>query len=628
MTLISKFRALALSSALAMAPVLPSIPESQPVTAAPLTDVATTEQLFAQAMARPSAASTPFDAEALNTLLDGAARLTWAEAGLDPDTGAYRLAGAKLELLGEEPMTLFTADEILLWNADLGAIMTRLNGERLDETLNVFDRIEMAGLTFDVTDYMNAVEDVMETTLPEGEVAVMDYGAATMHVGRAALGGFTLHPWTYVEAERDEADDDIEAIRLLSAFGRSFSLDTMLFLDTTSEQSFSEAGLTGSFTAVYGRQLMSGYDRGNIGKSIQTGTRFSGTFPIPLDEDSFSGESVMMEMSGSSGYGAWTDVSFTNLLAWGEKGEMPPITERDLWSFGKYAIADTEISFDGRPVFRIGRLDIAADKFAWFLPERISISHDNAAFYLADMFKSFAAFEPDAETVEGEPTITEIADILERTGFGTLAGSGSFVVNWDSETGETLIDGVSNSVGLYGDQTRLEMHLPSYAELIPAFGVDGRTPDEEAFQNLFMEHFALIGGHYSLTDKGALDASAKLAIELAKFSGEDDSGMMAGFADSTPEAVRMFASGMLMFAGGAAASDIPQATGWIADLSKFITDGGTYTVRLAPAEPVTAALFMAIDEEAGMVETPGPGEIVDLLGLTMTHIPAGGTEAP
>lgn len=627
MTLISKFRALACSSALALAPVLPSIPEPQPVSAAALGDVATTDQLFARAMERPDAESAGFDADALNALFGGGAQFSWEEAGLDAETGAYRLTGTRLELLGDEPMTLFAADEILLWNADIEAIAARLNGERLGDTIRIFDRIEMAGLTFDMTDYVNAVEDVMETTLPQGDVTVMDYGSASMHVGRIAMGGFTLHPWTYVEAEGDDADDDIEMIRLLSAFGRSFSLDTVLFLDTVTQQSFSEAGLTGSFTTVYDRQLMSGYDRGNISKSIQTGTRFSGTFPVPVSDDTFAGDSVMIEMSGSSGYGAWTDLAFANLLAWGEKGEMPPITERDLWSFGNYAIADTVISFDGLPVFKIGRMDISADKFAWFLPEHISVSHDNAAFYLADMFKVFAAFVPEEETGKGEPTITEMAGILERTGFGTLAGSGSLVINWDSETGDTLIDGFSNSVGLYGDQTRLRMHLPSYAELVPAFGVDGRTPSEAAFENLFTEHFALIGGHYSLTDKGMLNASALMAIELAKISGEEDD-MLANFADSTPEAVRMFASGMLMFAGGAAVSDVPQATGWIAGLSKFITDGGTYTVRLAPAEPVTAASVMALDEDAGMAPSPGPGQLVDLLGLTMTHTPAETAGAP
>lgn len=620
MTLVSKFRALALSSALAMAPVLPSTPEPQPVSTAALGDVATTDQLFARAMERPAAVSTAFDGEALNALFNGAAQLSWTEAGLDPATGAYRLTGTKLELLGDEPVTLFTADEILLWNANLDAVAARLNGERLDETLRIFDRVEMAGLSFDMTDYLNAVEDVVETALPEDDVAVMDYNAAAMHVGRLALGGFTLHPWTYEKPEGDTEDDDIEAIRLLSAFGRSFSLDLMLALDTSTEQSFSEQNLTGSFTTVYDRQLMSGYDRGNIGKSIQTGTRFSGTFPIPVGEDSFAGDSVMVEMSGSSGYGAWTDIAFANLLAWGEKGEMPPITERDLWSFGNYSLADTEISFDGRPMLKIGRMNMSADKFAWFLPERISVSHDNAAFYLADLFKAVAAFAPEEATKGGEPTIMDMAGILERTGFGTLAGSGSFVINWDSETGDASIDGLSDSIGLYGDETRLRLHLPSYAELIPAFGIDGRTPDEDLFEDIFTQHFALIGGHYSLTDKGALDASAKLAIELAKFSGEDDQ-MLANFADSTPEAVRMFASGMLMFAGGAATSDIPQATGWLAGLSQFINEGGTYTIRFAPAEPVTTATLMGLDEDVGMAPSPDPGELVDLFGLTMTHTP-------
>ena len=49
-------------------------------------------------------------------------------------------------------------------------------------------------------------------------------------------------------------------------------------------------------------------------------------------------------------------------------------------------------------------------------------------------------------------------------------------------------------------------------------------------------------------------------------------------------------------------------------------------MKLAPERALTAADF-APDPEAGMVEGPGPGELADLFGMSMTHTPPAPTAA-
>ncbi|MFN3910616.1 hypothetical protein [Hyphomonas sp.] len=614
----SRFRVAALTALLAAAPVLPSLSESKP--AAPLTREAAAEQLYAGILARPRLVSAPFEPDRLNALLDGAAKFSWSAAAPDAASGAYRLSNVRLEIAGETPRTLFSAGDVLLWNFDPDALSARLSGQRLGEEIRLFDRIEMTGVKIDLSDYLNMVDDAMTDAVPGASAADLVYGASSMQAGHVVFSGLTLHPWTFEETEGEEAG--VAAIRLLSAAARSFSLEAVYFGDTVTEEAISDADGEGRLRSTSKGQLLQGYDRGSLAASIQTGVAFSGLVPMPAGETGSleDGGPQLLEMTGSSGYAAWSGLNFAPLLAYGERGELPPITARDLWSFGTYTMADTEISFGGAEVMEIGLIDVSADKFAWFLPEHIKIRHEDASFDLAAFIGMIARFEPAAAEGEEEIPIGEIAGMLERSGFGKLSGDGVLEFTWNSETGATRYQRTSLTDNLYADEIDIELKLPSYAQLVPAFGLDGLSPDRKALSDLFAETFSFTGGHYSLTDAGLLDAAAALTIEIAKVSGGEDE-MLANFADSTPETVRMFASGMLMFGGGAALSDIPQATGWISGLSQFITNGGTFTVRLAPETPLTMADFTGTDPDAGMVEAPGPAQLVDLFGLSLVHTP-------
>lgn len=625
MSWLANFRALALSSVLAIAPVLPSVPESPPqVTAGSATDA-----LFARLEARPATSTSNLDVESLNAALAGSARLSYGFATQETLTAPMRLTDFRFELLGDRPSTLFTADEVLVWNADTEALIARLIGQQLDTTVRLFDRIEMSGLKFDLTDYTNAVDDAVTAAMLAGETMDIGYDEASMNVGHVIFGGMTLHPWTFEETEGEE--EGIAAIRLISALARSFSLDSTAFLDADISQTLTESGASGIIVSSYDRQLIEGYDRGDIASMFQTGVTFSGSFPVPdvtagLDAAALhSMRSV--EMAGRSGYSAWTGLRFASLLEYGERGELPPITTRDLWSFGTHTLADTEMSLGGKPMFEIGRLDISADKFAWFLPGRISVTHEDASLNLVEIPKWAEEIEPSAPPEEGaEPTVAEIIGILERTGLGKLSGDGAFSLTWDSETGSAQLASNNTSDGRYTDETWVELRLPTYAQLVPVFGEDGKTPDQTALSALLDEQFTFIGGHYSLSDGGLLHALAALTIEVAKFSSDDDP-MLGNFANITPEAVRMFASGMVMFGAGAVSQEVPQATAWITSLSQFINTGGTFKIAFEPETALNAADFTGAGAETGMAESPDFAELVDLFGLSVTHVPAAETAA-
>jgi hypothetical protein len=445
-----------------------------------------------------------------------------------------------------------------------------------------------------------------------------------MTVGRFVFEGLTLHPWTFQPNE--DGDSAIEAIRLISALARSVSLDSSVFIDSTISQKMTEAGLDGHVDQTYARQIVKGYDRGNIAAMITTGTTFTAAIPVPDDAMAESEEGLpasyrTIDMSGAYGFSSWSGVEFANLLAWGEKGELPPITERDLINFGTSTVTDMNFDFGGQPIFRAAKIDFAMDKFSWFFPERIVVSHEDAALDLVGFLKFAQSIEPDATPKDGEPSIEEIIGVLERSGLGTLSGDGTISLTWDSETGATAFEDSGVTDNIFSGVTRLDFVLPGYNDLVTAFKADGYTPDDAAFEELFSSKLAFAGARYSVTDLGGLNALATLVIEVAKLEGNDEP-MMGNFAESTPADVRSFASGMLMFGGGAMTSEVPQASAWIASLAKFITDGGTIEFLAAPAKPVTIADLTDMAPDAGMAESPSPEEIIDLLGVTVTHTPA------
>lgn len=564
-----------------------------------------TEALFTEALKRPSSADTKgLDLEFAKGFFSEWGELAYASAGADPDTGAYRLSDVSLRLNEAGENSILTAREVLLWNLDVEAIEARADGRLLDQTLRIFDRIEIGDLTLSIaTDDLEVAADT-ET----GPFRM------TVEADRIALGGLTLHPWLYTAPE--DASEDVRDLSLAAAVARNFSLDTALLVDGVTTQASDAPQARMSAQAVYPRQLLHGYDRGNIGAMVQSDATFAMDMTMPAETGA---PPVSFAMNGSVAHTAWTGIRLENLLSWGEKGELPPITGLNDWSLGQYLVEDAGFSFGETPVFELSRLEASADQFSWFFPEQINLSYDGFKLNLSAMMTAMDSFIGAMPEAEANPSALEVAGMLDRAGLGTLAADGKLAFAWNRDTGQTVGEGQTATAGLFEEDWRLELGLPAFAELTPHFGEDGRTPDEDALDNLFKERLSLVSGHWTLADAGGFDAISKLVIELARaFGGQEP--MLAGFAEGTPESVRSFAAGAVVMGSGSAAKEFPPARDWMMRFSEFIAQGGTFTLRMAPEEPVTAERAAALEAGGGMVET-NPAAFIGLLGITVTHTP-------
>ncbi|MFN3609573.1 MAG: hypothetical protein ACK4Y9_10955 [Hyphomonas sp.] len=609
----SGLRVFALSALLSAAPVFPALSEAP--RPGGVAEAGNVDTLFAQAMARPAAraAAQSFDAAQLQSLFGEAATLSFAGSSFDSASGTHRLRDVSVTLPGA--MTLLTADEAMIWNLDTGALAARMRGERLGDTLRIFDRIEMTGAQVDLSGYTATVTDAVNAALDEP--ATQRSESSTMQIGTLALGGLTLHPWTHQTVAGEE--EGRAAMRLVSALARSISLDTALLLDTVSAQSVTDADISGSVVAKYPRQLIYGYDRGKIGGAVQTDLTFDGVFKALTAE---TAERVPQDftLSGKSAAASWTGADFSRLLEWGEKGETPPFSERNLWSLGSYFLEDTSLSLSGAPVLTIGRMELTATKFSWFLPEDVRVIHKDVSLDLGRFLDFAASLDPEAASPPDGPSLPQLAAMLQRTGLSQLSGDGAFTFRWNPDTGAALLENTGTANGLFSGVTRIDAALPSYADLAPMFGADGQTFDPKGVDDLLEEHLIVNQATTRLTDMGGLDRIAALTIELAK-SGAFDDPMMANFATATPETVRMFASGLVMLGSASMTREFPQATAWAGMLSQFLTRGGSFEVTAAPRPE----LFRETGLDSGGMSARTPAELAALLGITVRHVPAAAT---
>ncbi len=615
---LSAIRALALSALLTLSgsPAL-----AQETRFAPAADLANAAQgLYVEALRRAPAlrADAPiFDPAALTALMGDAVSITWATAEPDAATGAMRLTDIRVTLPGDTPQEFLAVEDALFWGFDTAALTARIRGDRLDDTIRLFDRIELTGVSFDTADYSNMLDTALTDLADDSSVGRTYYESSTIFVGQLVADGFTLHPWTY--ADTATQDEGLAAIQLLSAVARSFTLDSLLFAETVSLQDVSNDDLLGELIYEYPHYLLKGYDRGRIAGMYQSDATFSLEFEMEqrLFDNSLPGPFLM---TGANAYGAWTDVDLSPLLVWGERGEMPPITERNLWSFGRYVADGIALQIDGNDVFRAGRMEMTATDFAWFLPERISLGYQDMTIDLAGFLNFANALVPAGEQEDDLPNLpnpAEVAALLERAGLSRISGDGMLDMVWNSETGETLIENRGVTHGQFSGLMRFRASLPSYGELVPTFGEDGRTPEEDALGELMDARAAFNGAEVRLTDLGGFDTIASFIIELAR-AGYVDDPTLASFADQTPQGVRMFASGMILLSSGALTQELPQARPWLTSLAQFISNGGSFTVVLDPKRPVNSASF-----EAGTgLDDLSPDALIKLLGVSVNHSPS------
>ena len=600
--------------------------------------LATFEAFDAEAYADPESAEA--DLSNIEGLLPELVSVSWDEQSYDETTGATAFENLRITI-NTEPAFGVSMDEARLWGFDDDLLIARLNGERLDETGTVFDRLEADGYSlFGAAGAMQAVFDVMEAEIGEEASSEVDFGVNQfdMTVESTVTGALTLRPFEYVplseetyaqltdmlEIESGELEeegfDGLQAIRLAQqviAVGRSVEIErgSARNMDMTMQIDSPEVSQTVSYTLdFYGYEGLSGYDIGGIyysGMRQQQGMSFDGE---ALEAEEVYPDGLSVDQLLTADYMSYEGIRLDTLAGFLARGEFPGLDQRDLISLGQSAVSNYSYQMGGSEVFRVDEMVVTADEFEWLLPEAIRFDMEGLAIYPGEIGETFLSFIPSGEDEEMQAVRADIEagiGLLDEHGFSEIPADVQAAMTWDKDGGETVFSFAAQSEGFGERIARLSINLPPYDSVEAAAEEDEL---DSAFEELFETHFTFNGARLYESDDGGYDKLFGYLHALGKQ--HESEGWGATLAGMPPEDLRQFIAVMTRSAKGSVQNDFPQAVDWIeAVASYFETSGGSLDIRLDPPQPLTPdsieELTRANDDEAW----------VEQFGISVTHTP-------
>lgn len=598
--------------------------------------LASFEAFVAEAYADPESGAA--DLSDIQGLLPEFVSVSWDDQSFDETTGATAFENLRVTI-NTEPAFGVAMDEARLWGFEDDLLIARLNGERLDETGTVFDRLEADGYSlFGAAGAMQAVFDVMEAEIGEEASSEVDFGVNQfdMTVESTVTGALTLRPFEYVplseemyaqltdmlEIESGELEeegfDGLQAIRLAQqviAVGRSVEIErgSARNMDMTLQIDSADVSQTVSYTLdFYGYEGLSGYDIGGIyysGMRQQQDMSFDGG---ALEAEEVYPDGLNIDQLQTTDFMAYEDIRLDRLAGFLARSEFPGLDERDLISLGRSWVSNYSYQIGGSEVFRVDEMRVTADEFEWLLPEAIMVDMEGLAVYPGEIGGTVLSFLPSGDDEEMQAVRDDIEagiDLLDEHGFSEIPADIQAAMTWNKDTGATEWSFEAQSDGFGERIARLGINLPPY-DPIAAAADEGEL--DSAFEDLFETHFTFEGARLYESDDGGYD---KLFGYLHALGQQHESeGWGATLAGMPPEDLRQFIAVMTRSAKGSVQDEFPQAVDWIeAVASYFETSGGSLDIRLDPPEPLTPdrieQLASADDNEA----------LVEQFGISVTH---------
>lgn len=594
------------------------------------------EAFEAEAYADPS--SNEADLSNIQGLLPDFVSVSWEEQSFDETTGATAFDNLRVTI-NTEPAFGVAMDEARVWGFDDDLLIARLNGERLDETGRVFDRLEADGYSlFGAAGAMEAVFDVMEAQIGEEASSEVDFGVNQfdMIVESTVTGPLTLRPFEYVPLSEEtyaqltdmlemepgeleeEGFDGLQALRLAQqviAVGRSVEIErgSARNMDMTMQIDSPEVSQTVSYTLdFYGYEGLSGYDIDGIyyeGMRQQQGMSFDGE---ALEAEEVYPDGLDIDQLLTADYMSYEGIRLDTLAGFLARSEFPGLDQRDLISLGQSVVTNYTYQMGGAEMFRVDEMSVTANEFEWLLPEEILVDMQGVAVYPGQIGETVLTFVPSGDDEEIQAVRADIEagiDLLDEHGFSEIPADIQTAMTWNKDSGETEFSFAAQSEGFGERIARLGITLPPY-DPIAAAAEEGEL--DSAFEDLFETHFTFNGARLYESDDGGYD---KLFGYLHALGQQHESeGWGATLAGMPPEDLRQFIAVMTRSAKGRVQDQFPQAVDWIeAVAAYFETSGGSLDIRLDPPSPLTP------DRIEELARANDMDAWVEQFGISVTH---------
>ncbi len=367
-------------------------------------------------------------------------------------------------------------------------------------------------------------------------------------------------------------DDAAKAFQAIGAFLDALQVDRLAAQGLAIDAAIPAMAGQPAQTLVYAFESIeqSGIDRGRFGP---------GTMTNAAGKSSVEGQAGMPGFAFDFSVGKITSeyADFSKVVPWMVKGELPPTSERDLISIGRFAYENYLVEMAGIGKLNFPSLSTEPLPFVWLIPDDFS-------------FEGQGTFEPAAaDAFLGGP---QIRSYFEDSSTAMLR----FGWAYDETAGTTEITTYAFGLGGWGEFD---------------FGVKVgglKLDDIPTLATRAAELLSLDGAFVRWDDDGGFDKGLQIAAEQSK--GPDGSG-------PTPQDLKSMitmqvngATSAPPFAGVAAIESMAKA------INDFVAAPGTIEFRLAPPQPLKQAELMGL-----MGAMADPAKAIETTGASITYQP-------
>jgi len=564
------------------------------VTAPPLL---TAEDLLSTPYTLPSGQA--FDVEAFFAALPDWLSVSYANASFNSAIGAMVVDDLVFELAAAPGYRIRTK-RATIWGADVGAMTNVFSGAAdLTQMTRLFDRI-----TF-------------ESVSSEG----MQWDSGTQSVGmtidKLVMDGVTAR--SFALAPKEGAPDGIMFIRMLAAVANSYSYDGAAYSNFSFQMNDNQGNV--AMVAV-DEAFARGYDAGKMdyykGSGLRSHSSGAGNGLLTEVSQMLAGKegddpqdkilqphvrtqvekalknpaAILAAVNGGMASDReiqsieMRNMNISGALSWLARWELPPITETELLDFGSSTIIGDKQSLNGKLLYESGRVDIAASDFYWLIPSNLKYSETGSRFNIAALIDSVSADVPVGSNEVAQ--VKQVKEAISALGLEQISFDAGLDWAWNGETGDAAFQTHADIVDFarFGEGARVGgPSLARWDGLVRADQMETAT-----------QEMSLGGFNFSITDDQMLDRVFAYAAQQMGGTGEE-------LRQSMPALIRV--------SGAQVAEMNPRIPGYIDAIANFIENGGTLSVNIDPAEPVSMIELQSLSQT--------PQTLPDVLNLTVTY---------
>lgn len=581
------------------------------------------------------------DLSVLTGILPEGFAVTWDSVVIDGETGATTYEGLDISFTSLTGTMGLKFDTASIWGLDEEFLVSRLAGERLDETAILATRIDATGLEmYGVSETIDALIDVwipQDEQIEMGGFGFPRFESTTerLIIENFKLGTFAYSPMTQDQLYAlDESGDFSEALPIIHGVQKVTAALAALGYEasvSTGNKAVFQLVVPGEDTLfefkndLAGTSDLMGFD---IETSVATAlsTLMTTVYTQGKDEPNianFIGK-ISIEQSEYAELSVLRGMKFNGLMRMVTTATLPDMSNTDLFALGEIANFNGGAGLNGEDVFSYGLSRINAPSFTWFLPNEIEfeVREGNYNLEAIGTFAETILDKAEGSFIDDDPELyVQIMEGLEttmtllpKTGLDEIDFDFNGGLAWDAETGAAQIAYNLFAPEFGDEQFVLDGKLPTWAQIQNLEGMEGDDLSN-ALTAMFVTSSAFNGLSWEQTDKGGYDKIMSFAVGIAKAFPEEDWSVMLSSMD--PVSMRAIAGMGLRMSKTELPDDVPAEVGpWIDTLASYIaTSGGSIKLEVKPDQPLTGLMF------AMMSQTNDPSFILEQLGVALTHTP-------